>query len=312
MSSLVSVIVPCYNGERFVGAAIDSVLAQSGNLEVVVVDDGSTDGSREVLGARLTDPRVRVERHETNRGIAAARNTGLAAAQGEFVGFLDQDDCWMPGRLKWQMPALSHLGTDVFAVFSDVSVVDYETREPVPGTDRAAPAVASGTDRFAQLAAFVQRPYANIGATLYRREMIDTVGGFRESVCYGSDDFDLNTRLLERMPHRYVHGKALERREHGGNFTDAERMLPQLLELIDAIAERQPQVSEACRLAKSFRWADVGRARQVQGRSADARAAFNKALELYPQNRRARIARALLPLGPLGERCIRWYGSLRR
>ena len=74
----VSAIIPCYNGERFVGDAIESVLGQTfRDLEVVVVDDGSTDESPAVVGGYLSDGRVRLVRHDANRGIPAARNTGI-------------------------------------------------------------------------------------------------------------------------------------------------------------------------------------------------------------------------------------------
>ena len=89
---LVSIIMPCYNGEAFLAEAVGSVLAQTfRDFELIVVDDGSTDGSADIL-ARYVDP-VRVIR-QTNRGVSAARNVGIAAARGDFIAFLDADDTW--------------------------------------------------------------------------------------------------------------------------------------------------------------------------------------------------------------------------
>ncbi|MCD4689923.1 glycosyltransferase [bacterium] len=97
----VSVIIPCYGGERFVVAAVESVLAQTEpRVEVIVVDDHSPDGSRAVLEPLLSNPRVRLLTHNENRGIAAARNTGLRTSDAEFIGFLDQDDLWLPGKIE--------------------------------------------------------------------------------------------------------------------------------------------------------------------------------------------------------------------
>jgi glycosyltransferase involved in cell wall biosynthesis len=96
----VSVIVPAYNRERYLGAALDSVLAQDYRpLEIVVVDDGSTDGTARVARAY---PDVRYL-HQANQGVAAARNAGIAASRGELIAFLDSDDLWAPEKLRLQV-----------------------------------------------------------------------------------------------------------------------------------------------------------------------------------------------------------------
>ena len=94
-------VIPCYNQARFLGEAIQSVLCQGyTDLEIIVVDDGSGDGTEEVAsGYAREDPRVRLIRQE-NRGLAAARNRGLAEAGGEFVVFLDSDDRLVLGALE--------------------------------------------------------------------------------------------------------------------------------------------------------------------------------------------------------------------
>ena len=103
---LVSVIIPVYNGARYLGAALESVFAQTyREFEVIVVDDGSTDESG-VIAQGFPDVRYL---QQTNQGVAAARNHGLEAARGEFFAFLDQDDLWTPDKLKLQVEyLLSH------------------------------------------------------------------------------------------------------------------------------------------------------------------------------------------------------------
>lgn len=99
----VSVVIPTYNRGHCILNAIDSVLEQSfDDLEIVVVDDCSTDNTKEVLQA-LSDPRVRYLRHANNRKGSAARNTGIQAAKGELIAFLDSDDIWLPGKLDKQV-----------------------------------------------------------------------------------------------------------------------------------------------------------------------------------------------------------------
>ncbi|HEX3110532.1 MAG TPA: glycosyltransferase family A protein, partial [Thermoanaerobaculia bacterium] len=98
----VSVVIPSYNYARYLGEAIDSALGQTlPPLEVIVVDDGSTDDTPAVLAAY--GDRIRVLRQK-NAGVAVARNSGIAAARGECVAFLDADDVWLPRKLELQIP----------------------------------------------------------------------------------------------------------------------------------------------------------------------------------------------------------------
>lgn len=103
MAPLVSVIIPTYNRAHLLGRAIRSVLAQTRqDFELIVVDDASTDNTREVVGG-FADPRVRYVRHDVNRGGTVAMNTGLQEARGEYVTFLDDDDEYLPQKLEKQL-----------------------------------------------------------------------------------------------------------------------------------------------------------------------------------------------------------------
>jgi len=109
----VSVVVPAYNRERLILHALNSVLAQTfADFEILAVDDGSTDGTIQAIQS-CTDPRIRCLRHEKNRGAAAARNTGIQAARGEYVAFLDSDDEWLPHKLERQTAALDACGAEI-------------------------------------------------------------------------------------------------------------------------------------------------------------------------------------------------------
>lgn len=112
----VSTIIPIYNGEATIRAAIDSALTQEfDGQEVIVVNDGSTDGTRRILesyGSRI------ILLEQANRGVAPARNTGAAAAQGEYLAFLDADDTWVPEKLATLCAALDH-DREAALAFSD-------------------------------------------------------------------------------------------------------------------------------------------------------------------------------------------------
>ena len=122
----ISVIVPAYNAARTVGVAVDSVLAQSfGDLELLVIDDGSQDDTADVVAGR-DDPRLRCIRTE-NGGVSMARNRGLDLARGSYVAFLDADDAWRPAKLERQHSAMS-ARPDVGFCFTSTELVDDELR----------------------------------------------------------------------------------------------------------------------------------------------------------------------------------------
>lgn len=102
MDKPISVIIPAYNAGKYIGEAIDSALAQTySNLEVIAVDDGSTDDTRGILEPYIKEQKIRYI-YQANRGLAGARNTGIRAAQGEYLAFLDADDIFLPEKIERQ------------------------------------------------------------------------------------------------------------------------------------------------------------------------------------------------------------------
>ena len=112
-SELISVVIPSYNRKDRLPACMDSVLGQSyGNIELIVVDDASTDGTRELF-RNMRDPRVRYLRYEENRGACHARNYGAERAEGGLIAFQDSDDIWHPDKLEKQYRHLKKTGADM-------------------------------------------------------------------------------------------------------------------------------------------------------------------------------------------------------
>ncbi len=188
MSQLVSIIMPAYNAERYVADAIRSVLAQTyRDWELVVVDDGSKDGTGAVVRALAArDARIRYVARE-NGGQAAARNTGIRASRGTLVAFLDADDLWVEAKLELQLRALAETGADVLSsngfVFEDddTSVEAYEL-STTPGR-------TEGAEMFRLLYAFNR---IQIQSVLVRRELLEKVGLFDEDRRYQNcEDYDL-------------------------------------------------------------------------------------------------------------------------
>ncbi|MEL6580569.1 MAG: glycosyltransferase [Cyanobacteria bacterium J06621_12] len=106
-NDLVSVIIPAYNAEATIVETVNSVLAQTyANFELIIIDDGSSDRTWSLL-QNLADSRIKVYSYE-NAGVSTARNRGIERSQGEFVSFLDADDCWTPNKLELQIAALQN------------------------------------------------------------------------------------------------------------------------------------------------------------------------------------------------------------
>lgn len=203
VEGLVSCVVPVYQGERFLGEALDSILAQGYEpLEVVVVDDGSTDGTPEV--AASYGDRIRYIR-QANAGPAAARNRGVEASRGEFVAFLDADDLWVPEKTALQVRALRERPELDYCVGHIENFwMDELAEEERWFRER----------RFSGLL-----PGYCLVTLLARRSAFARVGAFAVEMRTASDnDWFLRARDLE-LPHRMLPDLVARRRLHAGNHT---------------------------------------------------------------------------------------------
>lgn len=123
--SLVSVIIPAYNAERFISETIDSVINQTYKyIEIIVIDDGSTDNTRNIVEKKMeTDSRI-VLKQILNNGVSNARNTGFNLSKGNFVSFLDADDLWLPNNIKYKWEYLVNSSENIGLVHSDMEIID--------------------------------------------------------------------------------------------------------------------------------------------------------------------------------------------
>ena len=172
--SKVSVIIPTYNRARYVRESIQSVLSQTyGDLEVIVVDDGSTDETAEVIGA-ISDPRLRYLRQD-HVGRSKARNYGLSVARGKYIAFLDSDDLYLPNKVELQVDYLNkHPGTGM--VYTSAYCID-DVGELLPHKYEA---TASGSI-YEQIAFFVPVTIT-LPTVMTYREIFNRVGGFDENM----------------------------------------------------------------------------------------------------------------------------------
>jgi glycosyltransferase involved in cell wall biosynthesis len=190
VGTLVSVVIPVFNGERFLREAVQSVLDQKYSpLEIIVVDDGSTDGTANV--ARSLPVRYL---HQTNQGPAAARNRGIEHAQGELITFADADDLWPLAKLELQLPYLT----------DDVEIV----------MGRIQQVFSSSEEEFGEPAFSV-----NLGSAVIRKTVFDRVGLFDETMRY-SEDVDWFMRAREAgVAIMTIDAVTLFYRQHEENMT---------------------------------------------------------------------------------------------
>ena len=196
----VSVIVPCYDTERYLGEALESACEQSPPpLEVIVIDDGSTDSSAAIAGR--FGPPVRCYR-QPHRGISAARNAGLAVARGALIAFLDADDMWTPGSLACRLELLAGDAAAECAAGLVEQFISPELPDDVRRTLACPPGVSRGRVT---------------GALLMRRAAVARVGDFDESIQVGETvDWAIRAEAVGVVT-RTVEQVVLRRRIHGNN-----------------------------------------------------------------------------------------------
>lgn len=199
----VSVVMPAYNAERFIGAALDSIAAQAAKpLETLVIDDGSQDRTAQI--AKAHGLAGLVVRQQANAGPSAARNAGLAQASGAWIAFLDADDLWLPGKLAVQSRlAEKHPEVDLWLGATEGVAID----QPLPA-------------RRAFMASFESRPFLQLGAMLVRRSVFDRAGLFDPELFYG-EDLDWIMRAQEVGVVMQIHSDTvLKYQRHGDNMTN--------------------------------------------------------------------------------------------
>ncbi len=210
MSSLVSVIIPCYNQAHFLAEAVQSVLDQNyPAVEVIVVNDGSPDHTREVA-AQFGDRIVYIE--QGNRGLSSARNAGIRAATGQYIALLDSDDVCLPGRLRVEAEYLD-THPRVGAVFTD-ALLYREGRILGPKSDVSGRPQQPADFRW-ETVGYCPTP----STAMVRRECFDRVGYFDERLQRAGEDWLFAVRLAVDYPIAYLDQPTIYYRLHGENAT---------------------------------------------------------------------------------------------
>ncbi len=274
---LVSVITASYNMGRYLGEAVDSVLAQDWPaIDVIIIDDGSTDDTPQVLEAYVGDPRVRVIR-QTNSGQTAAKNTGLRAARGEYVGFCDADNAWLPGKLSHQVPLLQ-ANPLAGVIYGDIALMDGEGRPlPTPPVHRYGGQITSR---------LLMTNFVTFNTSLLPRLVAEEFGGFDESLSMGID-YDLWLRVSTRYEFMYVPKPLARYRIWSGQMSHRqEERYANVLNLLGRFLKRYPDFvtpDQAC-AAWTLNYAQRGRLRLEHGNLRGALQDFRRAFHSRPHD----------------------------
>jgi glycosyltransferase involved in cell wall biosynthesis len=288
---LISVIVPTYNRQHLIANAVASILRQdAGNIELIVVDDGSTDDTAAVL-----EPQMYAIRYirQQNRGVSAARNRGVKESRGEHLAFLDSDDEWAPGKLKPQLDkvsegTLSFEGVRWFTDGEEVSPESLGVKWP------RADAAGFVTDPVHDVS---QGRYFHLGTLLCRKTDFLQVGLFDETLPMGEDE-DWFSRASFRMRFHYLPQPMLLRRLHGSQTdSESEASLRSLISVLGKIVKRtegvHPRAHAAANRRLAAKWSHLANNLAREGRRAEARAATRTAYKLEPLNFKRLVKAAL-------------------
>jgi glycosyltransferase involved in cell wall biosynthesis len=238
---LITVIIPLYNGAAFIEQTLRSVMAQTyQNLEILVVDDGSTDHSIQLVqGLRAQDDRIELIT-KPNGGVASARNLGIQRARGEWIGFVDADDIWDPTFMQKVIDRTAFLSDSVGIIYSWAQNIN-DRDQVIPGVHVAA---ITGNVYGTLLC---HNFLGNASATVIRRSCFGQVGGYdsglRAAQAQGCEDWDLYLRLAEYydyavIPELLVGYRKLENSMSGNSHTMAKSQGI----MLDKVRSRHPEI----------------------------------------------------------------------
>lgn len=292
--SSVSVVIPCYNYGRFVCESVESALAQTHrDLEVIVIDDGSTDDTSERLAPYAS--RIRYVR-QANRGLSAARNVGIRLAQGEWVALLDADDLWHPQKTEIQLRAATHYGNVALVGSPAATKLTDDELDPNPET------------HLLKVRDFLLSARMGPSSAIIRRSCFDTVGLFDETL-QSIEDRDMWLRLAARYSCAVVKSPCWWYRHHPGQMSrKAGRMYENYSRVLYAFFKAHVEYAHFRSLAIAYSHVDAAMCYHEEGARLQAVSHLIRAWRAHPRDmedplRPARCFRAKLLLRFLvGER----------
>lgn len=276
MSTIVSVIIPTYNRASFISDAIDSVLSQTyQDYEIIVVDDGSTDDTKQVLSKYGNQIHYI---YQENQRQGAARNNGIRHSTGNYIAFLDSDDVWLPQKLEWDIACFEN-ESQIGFVYSNVM---YISSDGAPLHKRRMKSPTGDV-----LENIVLENFVVASTAIVKRECFDTVGLFNETrEIAGSEDYEMWTRIASQYHFGYVDRSSTKYRVHPmgmmSNPGGMERSMLSALEAILANGEFYPRIAHLKSHAYSNIYTYIAINYYASGDMRKAQEFLRKAISIYP------------------------------
>lgn len=277
----VTILLTCYNHVKYIPVALESIRSQTfTDYDIIALDDGSTDGTREWLSEQTG---IKVVFNEQNLGTYGTLNKGLDMATGEYVAVFNDDDVWMPTKLEKQVALLDN-NPRVGLVHTEGEFIDGEGKvfegEPL----------GFKFPRFETGDILLDLVYENkiiASAALFRRKIVEEIGGFNE-MYFGSGDWEMWFRIAERYDVGCVNEKLSQYRVHGANashklekiWRDDERLRDWMIPRLEDLGNRFPK--DKINAAIAHCWAALGTVRMLNGDAKSARAAYRASMHVMP------------------------------
>jgi len=269
----VSIIIPTYNRRQSIGRSIESVLNQTyRDFELIIVDDGSTDNTKELV-ADFNDERIRYVRHEENKGEAAARNTGIKAARCDYIAYQDSDDEWLPEKLARQIELLENASPEVGVIYTGFWKAENHKRTYVPFSWVS----QKNGDIHKEL---LKGNFIGSPVVLIKKECFNKVGLFDEKL-RNLVDWEMWLRVS-----KYYHFKCIDEplviaHYHSDNVSSNHHAF---IETLESVLEKYSDefTSDKKLMAKCY--IDIGNLLVVHKETQNGRNYLIKAIKLYPFN----------------------------
>jgi len=282
-SPKVSVIIPLYNGSHFITEAVESVLNQTyQKLELIIVDDGSTDNSKEIVRKFITDRRVRLIEHGHNKGIPKTKNTGLTIARGKYIAFLDQDDVWARSKLELQLSRFQSENKNIGVVCTGMVFTD---------SDMKSKGIFGGLNDENQkelLKSLYLTPVNSSSIMMIKQKCFLRVGTFNGNLV-GWDDYEMLMRIATQFQVKYVRRPLVKKRTHPGNVRRLPAVRSEAEKVFKHVLTLHPFLKKYKNLREARKFYNESIKLLEERKKALARKKLEKSIEKDPRYFRARF-----------------------
>ena len=276
---LVSVIIPCYNGEKFIAEAIESVLSQTyKNWELLIINDGSTDNSKNIIENYITsNKKIKLFDSEYNNGVAKTKNTGIANAKGRYISFLDQDDIWLKLKLELQLKCFELGSSDIGVVCTGMLFTDVKLN-PIN--------IFRGFNDKNQkklIKNLYLKPVNSSSIMMLSEKCISQVGSFEEKLI-GWDDYELLMRAATKFRIKYVKKPLVVKRMHKFNLQKTAAVCNETENVFNYILSLHPSLKKYSNIRDSNKLYSKAIKLLEEGDKKLALSYFKKSIKKNPIN----------------------------